>query len=432
MALLSRLFDTSDQEQRLSFANTEIPRPSENDAYFYGAGSGGAMSLSAFYACVTLLADSIATLGIRAYRQNGQARELVSPQPRLLADEGPYPETTWFEWLWMTMEATAVTGNGIGVITARNKEDKATAVMPVHPDVLNIDMPKKSKWPEPIYKVDGTKIPAEDIMHIKRYPVAGAVRSMSPVEKAASSVGLGLAAERFGLRYFQDSASPSSVLESTESLDDEQVKRTMKSWIASNGGRRRPAVLSGGLKWKPIALTPNESQFLETRQFQRSEICMWFRVPPHMIGDTQKSTSWGTGIENMTIGFVKYTLNAWLTCIEQALTRLLPRGQFAMFNIDGLLRGDVKSRWEAYRIGRDSGVYSANDIRAMEYLPPIGPEGDIHLQPANFVPLGTDPADLQNTPADDPAGKPDDEPQANPSDDPAADDSDEDEEDDDQ
>lgn len=393
MSLLTRLFDDGPDQLEERAPNFGIPKPSMNEEYWLGTGGGGAMALGAFYACVTLLADTIASLEVRAYKREGHAVVPVDPQPRLLNDSGPYPETTWFEWLWMTMESLAVTGNGIGYITAR-ADNKPTAIMPVHPDVVNVTMDGGTKrWPEPVYRIGGEKVRNEDIVHIKRYPIAGAARGMSVIEKAAAAVGLGLAAERYGLNYFRDSASPSSVLETDQTLDDTAAKGVMQRWVASHGGRRRPAILSGGLKWKPISITPNESQFLQTRQFQRGEIAMWFRIPPHMIGDTQKSTTWGSGIENMTLGFVKFTLKPWLTCIEQVLTNQLPRGTFARFDLDGLLRGDILTRWETYRIGRDAGVYSVNDINEMEHRPPIGPEGDTRIQPANFVPLGWQPPD---------------------------------------
>jgi len=354
------------------------------------------MSLGAFYACVTLLADIVSTLSVNAYRKNGvtATKTLVDPQPTLLVNS-PFPGLTWFEWLWMFMESLAVTGNGFGYATDFGPDGRPIGIMPVHPDCVHIEQPEESgtSWTQPAYKFNGVRVAADRVVHIKRYPIAGRAWGMSPVQKAAAAVGLGLAAERYGLRYFRDSANPSGILHTDQELTVEQSKRAMKSWIQSHQGRRLPAVMSGGLKWQSVTLTPNESQFLETRQFQRSDIAMWFRIPPHMIGDTNKSTTWGSGIENMTLGFVKYTLMPWLVCIEQVLSALLPRGQFAKFNIDDLMRGDVLARWQAYRIGRDSGVYSANEIREKEDLQPLeGEQYDLHLQPSNFVPLGTDPA----------------------------------------
>lgn len=380
-----------------------IPTPGEDVALQYGDGHSGvvggqAMRLSAFNACVTLLADTIASLSVTAYKMQGAVQVPVSPQPVLFADS-PYPDLSWFEWLWMLMESLAVTGNGINYVTAVGNDDRPTGLMPVHPSWVQVEWPAdRSKWVDPIYRIDGRLIPNDRIVHIKRFPIAGCALGMSPVEKAAAAIGLGLSAERYGLNYFRDSANPSSVLESDLPLDDDQTKRLQKQWVGSHGGRRRPAILSGGVKWRPIAISPNESQFLETRSYQRGEIAMLFRIPPHMIGDTEKSTSWGTGIEQMSIGFVTYTLRPWLTCIEQALSRLLPRGTFVKFNIDGLLRGDVKTRWEAYQLGRDAGVYSVNDIRAMEDLAPVS-DGEGRIQPMNFAPLGYEPPEpTQPTP----------------------------------
>lgn len=391
MSFLSRAF-TGVPEQRSVAQLNSIPRWSEVSAGGGGYGPhGSAMNLGAFYACVTLLSDTVAALPIKAYRNKGNVRVAVDPQPKLMQDS-PYPGLTWFDWLWMLMESLAVTGNAFGYITSRDEMGKPMAIMPVHPDCIQVDPePRGSDWLNPTYRIEGKVVDSDDILHIKRYPIAGCAVGMSPIEKAAHDIGLGLSAQRYGLRWFKDSADPSGVLTTEQQLDDSQVKSTLKRWLQSHQNRRLPAVLSGGLKWQPIHITPNESQFLETRGFQRSEIAMWFRIPPHMIGDTEKSTSWGTGIEQQSIGFTTYTVNPWLICIEQALSAFLPKKQFVKFNIDGLLRGDVKTRWEAYQMGRDSGVYSSNDIRALEDLPPIGPEGDIRLQPMNFVRLGYEP-----------------------------------------
>lgn len=384
--LLRGITGVAAAEQRAITSSHLVPTPAE-DSWVHGTAPNNAMTLTSFNACVCLLADSIAALSGSVYRRgSGNSRVLVDPQPTLFKDS-PYPETTWFEWLWMVMESLAVTGNAPLLVTARGADERPTALMPLHPDVLKIEMPKKTNWPEPIYRINGRRVPSDDVVMMRRYPVAGSVLGMSVVQKAAAAIGLAIAAERYGLSYFRDSANPSSVLETEQALDPDAATAVMKRWIASHGGKRRPAVLSGGLKWKPIAIQPNEAQFLQTRQFQRSEIAMLFRIPPHMIGDTTKNTTWGAGIESMSIGFTKFTLRPWLTCIEQVLTKQLPRGQFFKFNIDGLLRGDVKTRWEAYRIGRETGAYSVNEIRALEDLPPVE-DGDGRLQPLNFAPLG--------------------------------------------
>ena len=293
MSFLSRAF-TGSPELRAITTSAAIPLPSE-DMAAYPTPEGNAMALGAFYACVTLLADTVASLTVRSYRQVGDARIEVNPQPKLFQGTGPYPECTWFEWLWMMMQSLAVTGNAFGYVTARDPQNNATAIMPLHPSVVSVgfETPSGTGWTEPVYRISGQRISRDDIVHIKRYPIAGEALGMSPIQQAASAVGLGLAAERYGLTYFRDSANPSSVLESDLPLDEESTRRLQQQWVTTHGGRRRPAILSGGVRWRPIAISPEESQFLSVRQFQRSEIAMWFRVPPHMIGDTAKSTSWG-------------------------------------------------------------------------------------------------------------------------------------------
>jgi HK97 family phage portal protein len=368
---------------------------------------GDAMGLSAFYACVTLLSDIIASFSLKAYRIKDGVQVPVDPQPTLFRN-GPWPEVTWFAWLWMMMESTAITGNGFGYIASHDDYGLPASIMPVHPDFVSIVITdfQGKKWPKPMYTILGSEVPKDDMLHIKRYPQAGFAWGMSPVQKAAATIGLGLAAQKYGYRYFNDSANPSGILTTEQDLTEAQAKREMKKWIQSHGGRRLPAVMSGGLEWQPISITPEESQFLQTRANQVSEVARYFRIPPHMIGDSTKATSWGSGIENLTLGFVKFTLWPWLTAIEQEVTRLLPRSQVAKFDIDELMRGDVQTRWESYRIGRDTGAYSANDILKMEGRKTIGAIGDIRLQPANFVPLGTPPPANPSTQDPQPAIKP--------------------------
>lgn len=404
MSFLSRVF-SSPPEVRDITGLVSVPTVYEDSAYgTYGNYPTGmtqanAMTLSAFYACVTLLADTVASLSLKAYRFENGVKVIVDPQPKLLIDS-PYPECTWFSWLWMMMESLTVTGNAFGYITARGADDRPTAIMPVHPDVVRIEIPQHEgvEQPDPIYRIGGEKIPREDLVHFKRYPIAGCALGMSPLQKAAAQVGLGLAADRYGLRYFQDSANPSGVLSTDGELSEQQTKRAMKTWLQSHQGRRLPAVLSNGLKWEGISITPEESQFLETRKFQVTEIARLFRIPPHMIGETEKSSSWGTGIEEQVLGFTKFNLNAWVTCFEQEIGRLLPRGQIAEFSLNDLQRADFKTRWEGYRLGREAGVYSVNDIREMEGMMPVE-SGDIRLQPLNFAPLGTQPPPKTEQPA---------------------------------
>jgi HK97 family phage portal protein len=399
--IMTQMMDEREAEQRL-FQSSVFPTNSTGDGTFSTLGLYGqmrdeqALRLIAVYACVRLLADSVASLPFSAYRMDGagpsSTRVKLDPQPTLITSPGGPDEDdpTNFEFFFQIMSSLALNGNAYLVITRRDYRDNPLELYPVHPDDVTVS--RSTSDGKADYRVGNELVPRYDMVHIKRFMLPGRLTGLSPIGLAAQGVGLGLAAERYGARYFNDSASPSSVLETDANLGPEASSNVMKNWMATHGGHRYPAILSGGLKYKPISINPNESQFLETRRFQRTDIAMLFGVPPHMISDTEKSTSYGTGIEQQGIGYVVYTMRPWVTCIEHAFNKITPRGTFSKFSVDGLLRGDVKSRWESYIAGRNAGALSVNDIRRYEDLPPV-PGGDVYLQPMNYVPLGTSPSD---------------------------------------
>jgi len=364
--------------------------PLNSDGYGVAAGvyvtDLQAMQLVAVNACVRLLADSVAGLPLDAYRKRGSIREAVEPAPSLIV--APFADLTTFEGMWQLVACLALKGEALAVAASRDRFEFVTSIIPVHPDCWTVEHNRDGG--APIYKVDGERIPNADVIHIRRFSLPGELHGLSPIAAARQGIGLGLAAERFGARFFGDSANPSSVLETEQNLTREQAQLNQKLWKDSHGGRRHPAMLSGGLKWRPISITPEESQFLATRSYQRDEIAMLFGIPPHMIGAVDKSTSWGTGIEQQGIGFVTYTLTNWLNPIEAAFSSLLPRGQFARMNVNALLRGDMKARFDAYVSARNAGWLNVNEIRELEDRAPVA-NGDDYIQPLNMGPLGSDP-----------------------------------------
>ena len=387
MSLFRRI--VSGGEQR---SQQEDPRIPPRNSEIASTDSGewvterSALQLIAVQACVRLLVHSIPSLPFGAYRHDSDIRRRFSPSSALIAD--PVPAMNELEWNFQMVTSLALRGNSFHLVVGRDRHEYATELLPLHPDEVAVAPDPDTG--EPVYRVNGTRVPTADVLHIKRFVLPGWLEGLSPIGAARQSIGLGLAAERYGARYFADSANPSAVLRTDENLTAEQAHRTMKSWVDTHGGRRVPALLSGGLQYQQISIAPGEAQFLETRQFQRGEIAMLYGIPPHMIGDTAKSTSWGTGIEQQSIGFAQYTLRPWLSCIEAAMTKLLPRGQFARFNIDALLRGDQKARYEAYTQARMASWLSVNEIRALEDRPPVE-NGDSYIQPLNYGPLGSDP-----------------------------------------
>lgn len=374
------------------------PKWSEVSNGYSTHGSRDAMKLAVFFRCVDILAANVASLPFKAYRRNGVRRDEV--RSKLI--DTPHPTITQWDWVYMLMQSLCTTGNAFGYVTSRTESGHPASILPVHPSSVRID-PEKGSWDEPGYEISGKPVDTDDVLHIKAYPVPGSPVGLSPIEHLASTLDLAFSAESYGLRWFKDSANPSGVLSSDENLTESQVKREMKRWVQTHGrGNRYPAILGGGLKWQSISITPEESQFLLTRAQQRSDIAMFFGIPPHMIGDTEKTSSWGQGVAEQTLGFQKFTFARYVVSIEQALDPLLPGKQFCKFNMDALLRPDPESRARIDKMRVESGQLSPDEARAHEDLPPIvGYPGNIYLQPKAHVPLGWKPEDETNTPPPD-------------------------------
>lgn len=417
-------------EQRFISSSSAIPGPT--DWLMDGGGVGMASGLGdrmamrnmTVYGCVRLLADTIATLPWAVVREDANGFPVkVRPTPAVIAS--PMPGLTPWEWKWMQVWSLAIRGNAFNFVCGRDKWGKPSALLPVNPDMVQVDVPPGltsqglpiADWVEPVYRIGGEEVDRDDIVHFKRYPTTGTAMSLSPIAMAAATIGFALTAEEYGFKYFKDSAMPSGVLTSeATNLPDNVIEHAQKEWVRTHGGRRLPAVLSGGFKWQAVSVTPEESQFLETRGFQDRQIMRLYGIPPFMLGDSEKTTSWGSGIEQMGIGWLTYTVNPWLTCIEQKMSGndITARGQQVDFDVDALQRGDAKARWEAHKTARYIGAKNGDEIRAAEGLPPIpaAPEnptpGQIYWQPTNmapagFVPAATDPA----APTDDDEGETD-------------------------
>jgi len=387
--LINRSANTGQTEQRTLMNSSFVPPPGIGVADDF-VGVGNAMSSMAVYGCVRLLADTIAGLPWKVYRRDSNGIPVeVNPQPQIIRE--PCPGFDLYQYKWMTVASLALRGNAFNMVTERDNRDYPVALMPLHPDTVHLERrPDIMRWFDPIYRVLGEVVPSPDVIHMRRFTMPGDPWGLSPIRQAAQAIGLSLAANEYGYRFFKESANPTGILSTDQSMDEDTIKRQQQTWIASHQGRRLPAILTGGFKWTPLSIAPNESQFIETKQFQRSEIYMMFGIPPHMLGDTEKNTSWGSGISSLSLGFVTYTLRAWTSCIESVFSNVLPRGQFVRFDFTDLLRGDVETRYSAYEKALQSGWMSPNEIRAGEQLPPIK-GGDTYLQPSSLVPLGYKP-----------------------------------------
>ena len=224
----------------------------------------------------------------------------------------------------------------------------------------------------------------EDILHIAGLGFDGIV-GYSPISMAKNAVGMALACEEYGAKFFENGASPSGVLEHPSTIKNpDKLRESWNSLFQGSSNSHRICVLEEGLAFKPISISPNEAQFLETRKFQIDEIARIFRIPPHMVGDLERASF--SNIEEQSLEFVKYTLNPWISRWEQAIQRSLfleseKREYFVKFNVDGLLRGDYESRMNGYATARQNGWMSANDIRELENMDLIPDElgGNLYL-----------------------------------------------------
>ena len=360
-----------------------------------------AMQMTAVYACVRILSEAVASLPLQLFRQNGASREKAVDHPLyfLLHDE-PNTEMTSFIFRETLMTHLLLWGNAYAQII-RNGKGEVVALYPLMPNRMTVDRDGKGqlyysyrlqKQDAPTAAVGTVILKPSDVLHIPGLGFDGLV-GYSPIAMAKNAIGMAIACDEYGAKFFANGAQPSGVLEHPGTLKD--PSRVRESWNATFGGSRnanKVAVLEEGMKYTPISISPEQAQFLETRKYQVNEIARIFRVPPHLIGDLDKSSF--SNIEQQSLEFVKYTLDPWVSRWEQAMKRSLlsaeEKQEYSIkFNVDGLLRGDYESRMNGYASGRQNGWLSANDIRRLENLDPIPAEagGDLYLINGNMTRL---------------------------------------------
>lgn len=360
------------------------------------------MQLTTVYSCVRILAEAVAGLPLHVYRQRGDGgkeKALDHPLYRLLHDE-PNPEMTSFVFRETLMTHLLLWGNAFAQVI-RNGLGEVIALYPLMPsrmavgrdlDTRQLYYEYQTSWDEPAGSYETIRLAPSDVLHIPGLGFDGLV-GYSPIAMAKNAIGMAMATEDYGASFFANGAAPGGVLEHPGTIKD--PSRVRESWQQTFGGARnanKVAVLEEGMKYTPISVSPEQAQFLETRKFQINEIARIFRIPPHMVGDLEKSSF--SNIEQQSLEFVKYTLDPWVIRWEQALTKTLlsPREKpsvFVKFNLEGLLRGDYVSRMNGYAVARQNGWMSANDIRALENLDRINPAdgGDLYLVNGNMLPL---------------------------------------------
>ncbi|QES77166.1 phage portal protein [Proteus mirabilis] len=353
-----------------------------------------AMQLSAVWACVRLLSESISTLPIKIYKSESDgSRSLAKDHPiyRLLCKQ-PNFEMTPSRFMLMVVASLCLRGNSF--IEKKYIGSKLVALEPLLPQNMMVKRSDQTgmleyKYTDPLGQKTRT-IPTNKIMHIRGFGMDG-ICGMIPVKVGRDVIGAALSVEESAAKIFENGLQSSGFLSSELPLNDEQRER-IRSYLLSFVGSKNAGkmmVLEGGMKYNNVTMNPEAAQMLESRTFSIEEICRWFRVPPFMVGHMDKQSSWASSVEGMNMQFLTNTLRPLLVNIEQEISRCLLNGDddyYAEFSVEGLLRADSAGRSAYYTTALQNGWMSRNDVRRLENLPPIE-GGDIYTVQLNLTPL---------------------------------------------
>ena len=387
---LSRLFPSRASPQN-SFWSSPY-------SFFFGISSSGksvnektALQTTAVYACVRILAETIASLPLHTYRYSpgGKEKALYHPLYYLLHSE-PNPEMTSFVFRETLMGHLLLWGNAYAQII-RDGRGRVLGLYPLLPSKMLVNRTDQGILYYQYEKDDRTHfLPDTEVLHIPGLGFDGLV-GYSPIAMAKNAIGMAIATEEYGAKFFANGASPGGVLEHPGVVKDPgKIRESWNAVYQGSGNAHRVAVLEEGMKFQPIGIPPEQAQFLETRKFQIEEICRIFRVPPHLVASLDRATF--SNIEHQSISFVDNTIVPWVSRFEQSMQRALfseaeKRTFFVKFNLNGRLRGDAAARAAFYQTMRQNGIMSANDIRELEEMNLIPDElgGNKLLVNGNFV-----------------------------------------------
>ncbi len=374
-------------------ANLLSPRataPNPIDDYWYGpitatsvAGvkvdADTALKLSTAWRCVTLIANAIGKLPLIMYQRQsggGRARAYQHPLYDVLHDR-PNAWQTAMDFRSLLTGHLLLRGNAYAHMVP-GPRGFADQLVPLHPDRMRVVQNPDRSLVYLYRQQDGTQVAynQDQIMHIRGFSADG-ITGLSVVQHAREALGTALATEEYAARWFAQNGKPPAVLQHPGKLSKDASKRLRTEWQALHGGlgnAHQVAVLEEGMTLKEIGFSPEDTQLILSREFNAEDVCRWFGVPPHLAGITSKSSSWGTGIEQLSILFVVYTLTDWTARWEQSIARdliLAPQSFFAEFLVDGLLRGDIKTRYEGYATAIGRPWMAANEARRRENMDPL-------------------------------------------------------------
>lgn len=330
-----------------------------------------ALRLSAVWACVSLLKELISSMPIEVYTEdsNGICVPVKSP-PRIVVSPS-LRGVTRRDWTAQAVHSLLLRGNAYGVIMARDSRGLPTAVEWVSAD--NVQVQEINALAPPLYFLVGQPISPEDLVHVRINAVPGSVVGLSPIAMQAQTLGVALATQKFAAQWFGQGAHPSALLTTEMKVTPDQADLMKKRWVAAIGGRREPAVMGLGIKYTPVQVKPNESQFLETQAASVADIARIFRIPVELIGGAATGTGslTYTNREERGLDLLTFAVQPLLTQIEDAIDAMLPPGMQARFNVDSMLRSDLMTRFQAHAIALQNHFETLDEVRALEDLAPL-------------------------------------------------------------
>jgi HK97 family phage portal protein len=375
-----------------------------NDERFWTSSVGGrassginvtpetALTSSAVWACVRMISESIATMPVIVYRRRSDGGKERAPSHPLYSvlHDAPNGIQTAFAWKRVMMVHALLYGGGFSLIVPGPRGAVDTLQL-IHPNNVDIESIPDGGIRYLVRGEDGIKRPvnAEDIFHLPGLSLDG-TNGLSLVAYARESIGLALAAEHYSGTFYANGAEPSGILKHPGALSPQAAQNVKASWHAQHGGLEHAheiAVLEEGMEWQSTGMTHADAELIEQLDWSAADIARFFNVPLHMIQLMTKTTSWGSGIEEMGIEFVVFSLMPWIKNWEQTIAKqliLAPQAYFCEFLVDSLMRGKLQDRYTAYGTGRQWGWLSANDVRRLENMNPI-PNGDQYFRPLNMV-----------------------------------------------
>lgn len=345
-----------------------------------------AFAHSALMAAVTLLADAIAVMPLDLLEERG-GREVKLPTPSVL--QKPNDRQTMFEFVHQTVLMLALHGTAY-IYAPRIPGELPPEMINLHPN--QVKGVADTEDGTLIYSIGQQKFSPEVIRAIHWIIFPGRTRGLSPLEAQRNTIGMGIAMDRFLSQFYGEGGTPSSVLETDQKLTPDQARLVRDTWDDAHNKRRRPAVLTSGMKWRPVTTSAADMQMIEHRESVIRDIARAYRIPLYLIAGTGGDTQTYQNVEQSGINFVRYTLLPWMRRIEDAISEMLPLTQRVRFNPDEFMRADITTRVNAQRVQILSGTLSPNEARQMENREPYD-GGDVFFAPVTQS--GASTADTQ-------------------------------------